>query len=99
VIASAASAIARNGSGVISSFKEVASVDRRRGRPATWADGLALLALCWVPVLLTAMRLIATIREHAFAVDFHHYWLSGTYVSPRSLALPAADARRRTATP
>jgi Glycosyltransferase family 87 len=80
VIASAASAIARNGSGVISSFKEVASVDRRRGRPATWADGLALLALCWVPVLLTAMRLIATIREHAFAVDFHHYWLSGTYV-------------------
>jgi hypothetical protein len=81
VIASAASAIARNGSGVISTFKEVASVDRRRGRPPTWADGLALLALCWVPVLLTVMRLVATIREHAFAVDFHnYYWLSGTYV-------------------
>jgi hypothetical protein len=65
----------------LSAFSRAAAVDRPAERRAAWGDGLALLVCCWVPVLLTLVRFVTTAREHAFALDFHHYyWLSGHYV-------------------
>ena len=70
-------------------------LERPGERKATWADGLALLLCFCVPALLTVARLVSTLRQHAFAVDFHHYyWPSGNYVlhgrSP--FPPPTADA-------
>jgi hypothetical protein len=57
------------------------AAERPAGQRARWADGVALLFCCWVPLLLTVVRFGTTAREHAFALDFHHYyWLSGHYV-------------------
>jgi len=60
------------------------SADRPRGglcQQGKWRGGLALLVCCWVPVVLTVGRFFTTAREHAFALDFHHYyWLGGHYV-------------------
>jgi hypothetical protein len=71
------------------------AADPPAGRRAQWAGGVALLFCCWVPVLLTVGRFVTTAREHAFALDFHHYyWLSGHYVlhgrSPFPPATPDA---------
>src|SRR6266536_2900708 len=80
----------------MSTVSELAAVDHGgRQRAAGWAGGLALLFCCWVPLLLTVMRLVATARDHAFAFDFHHYyWASGRAVldgrSP--FAPPTPDA-------
>jgi len=61
----------------MSAVRQLTAVDRWAERRAGWAGGLALLFCCWVPALLTVVRFVATVRLHAFAVDFHNYWASG----------------------
>jgi hypothetical protein len=64
-----------------SAVTRVAPVGRPDESRATWADAVALLLCCFLPLILTVARLLSTIRQHAFAIDFHHYyWPSGTYV-------------------
>jgi Glycosyltransferase family 87 len=54
--------------------------DAARGHDqrAAWLGALALLVCCPVPVAVTAARLLSSIRDGAFAFDFHnYYWPSG----------------------
>ena len=79
----------------MSALRQPTLLDRFLRRREDWQGGLALLLCCWVPLLLTSARLVSTIRQHAFAFDFHsEYWASGRYVlegrSP--FAPPTPDA-------
>ena len=62
----------------MSAVRQLTAVDLRAERRGGWSGGLALLLCFWVPALLTVVRLVATVREHAFAFDFHnYYWPTG----------------------